>query len=180
MKGIDMRTLLMGMAFAAVIGAAGNAAAGTVFFSGSGTWGASAPVTPYSAPDESWSFSFDLPNPIASNPTTQATDFVYDLNGSPVSTPLQSIIFFTSGLFNLIFSDGVAVSFYGADVGSSLTLIPGTYPAKSAIYDGAPVGSGTVTLTAVPEPSTWAMMTLGFAGLGFAAFRTRRRAVAAV
>jgi hypothetical protein len=32
-----------------------------------------------------------------------------------------------------------------------------------------------VSLTAVPEPSTWAMMTLGFAGLGYAAFRLRRR-----
>jgi hypothetical protein len=26
-------------------------------------------------------------------------------------------------------------------------------------------------LEAVPEPSTWAMMALGFAGLGFATFR---------
>jgi hypothetical protein len=26
-----------------------------------------------------------------------------------------------------------------------------------------------------PEPSTWAMMALGFAGLGFAAFRRARR-----
>lgn len=31
----------------------------------------------------------------------------------------------------------------------------------------------SVTLTAVPEPSTWAMMILGFAGLGFAAHRRR-------
>jgi hypothetical protein len=28
--------------------------------------------------------------------------------------------------------------------------------------------------TGVPEPSTWAMMLVGFAGLGFAAFRTRK------
>ena len=32
---------------------------------------------------------------------------------------------------------------------------------------------------AVPEPSTWAMMTLGFAGLGFAGWRARRSGVAA-
>jgi hypothetical protein len=37
-----------------------------------------------------------------------------------------------------------------------------------------------VSLSAVPEASTWAMMALGFAGLGFAAFRKRRdQAVAA-
>ena len=32
---------------------------------------------------------------------------------------------------------------------------------------------------AVPEPSTWAMMLLGFAGLGFAGYRRAKAAVAA-
>ncbi|MGA7198937.1 MAG: PEP-CTERM sorting domain-containing protein [Roseiarcus sp.] len=36
------------------------------------------------------------------------------------------------------------------------------------------------SVTAVPEASTWAMMVLGFAGLGFAGFRARRTAVAAL
>jgi hypothetical protein len=31
--------------------------------------------------------------------------------------------------------------------------------------------------TAVPEPSTWAMMLIGFAGLGFAGYRASRKAV---
>jgi hypothetical protein len=36
----------------------------------------------------------------------------------------------------------------------------------------------TVTLSSsVPEPSTWAMMLLGFAGLGFAGYRRSRKAV---
>jgi hypothetical protein len=40
---------------------------------------------------------------------------------------------------------------------------------------------GNVTTLAVPEPSTWAMMLLGFAGLGLVSYRsTRRAAVAAV
>jgi hypothetical protein len=30
-------------------------------------------------------------------------------------------------------------------------------------------------VSAVPEPSTWAMMLLGFAGLGFAFRRSRRK-----
>jgi PEP-CTERM motif len=34
----------------------------------------------------------------------------------------------------------------------------------------------TVTVVAAPEPSTWAMMLLGFAGLGFAGYRQRRTA----
>jgi hypothetical protein len=32
-----------------------------------------------------------------------------------------------------------------------------------------------VSLTAVPEPSNWAMMLAGFGGLGFAAVRRRRK-----
>jgi len=47
---------------------------------------------------------------------------------------------------------------------------------------GPPVDSigsvATFTLTAVPELSTWAMMGLGFAGLGFAGYRRAHRKVA--
>jgi hypothetical protein len=44
--------------------------------------------------------------------------------------------------------------------------------------------SGTLVIAstagAVPEPATWALMVLGFAGLGYAGFRqTRTRAVSA-
>jgi subtilisin family serine protease len=36
-------------------------------------------------------------------------------------------------------------------------------------------GSGTFAFGgAVPEPSTWAMMLVGFAGLGYAGYRTKR------
>jgi hypothetical protein len=35
------------------------------------------------------------------------------------------------------------------------------------------IGLDLVTLSAVPEPSTWAMMLLGFAGLGFMAYRRK-------
>ena len=43
---------------------------------------------------------------------------------------------------------------------------------------GAPaVLNVALPLTAIPEPSTWAMMVLGFAGLGYAGFRTRKTAI---
>ena len=38
------------------------------------------------------------------------------------------------------------------------------------------VGDGVTAST--PEPSTWAMMVLGFAGLGFAGYRKSRKTVA--
>jgi hypothetical protein len=37
---------------------------------------------------------------------------------------------------------------------------------------------GTFTATFVPEPSTWAMMLLGFAGLGYLGYRSRKRPAA--
>ena len=40
-------------------------------------------------------------------------------------------------------------------------------------------GSITAVPSAVPEPSTWAMMLLGFAGLGYAGYRASRRESAA-
>jgi hypothetical protein len=36
-------------------------------------------------------------------------------------------------------------------------------------------GFGTVVVAAVPEPSTWAMMILGFAGIGFVAYRRKSK-----
>jgi hypothetical protein len=37
----------------------------------------------------------------------------------------------------------------------------------------------TATIAAVPEPSTWAMMILGFAGVGFLAYRRRSQTAVA-
>ncbi len=42
------------------------------------------------------------------------------------------------------------------------------------------LGSLKVSVSAVPEPSTWAMMILGFAGLGFLAYRRNNQAAAGV
>jgi PEP-CTERM motif len=52
-------------------------------------------------------------------------------------------------------------------------------PNSAKIFE--PVGLTEVTITlagAVPEPSTWAMMILGFAGVGFMAYRRRKSALA--
>ena len=47
---------------------------------------------------------------------------------------------------------------------------------------GENMNDGFVTISlesTVPEPSTWAMMLLGFAGVGFAGYRRARRSRAA-
>ena len=62
---------------------------------------------------------------------------------------------------------------------SSLPLFDRVVAASSANsfeFDNVVAGGGTTQFSAaVPEPSTWAMLLLGFAGLGYAASRRSRR-----
>ena len=44
------------------------------------------------------------------------------------------------------------------------------------VFDDITVGSGTVITGGVPEPATWAMMMVGFVGLGFVGWRKPRPA----
>jgi hypothetical protein len=48
--------------------------------------------------------------------------------------------------------------------------------ASVAFNDGAPGTWAVSTVSPVPEPSTWAMMILGFAGIGFMAYRRKNSA----
>ncbi|HZZ23001.1 MAG TPA: PEPxxWA-CTERM sorting domain-containing protein [Roseiarcus sp.] len=64
---------------------------------------------------------------------------------------------------------------YDGQTFSSLGATPGTY--KQTWGTGANQSFTLVIGAAVvPEPSTWAMMLLGFAGLGLAEWRHRRTA----
>ncbi|MES2193629.1 MAG: hypothetical protein V4517_04375 [Pseudomonadota bacterium] len=53
----------------------------------------------------------------------------------------------------------------------SFNFNSGFTPAKDVLLDA-------VSITAVPERSTWAMMILGFAGVGLMAYRRRNSQVA--
>src|ERR1700722_12959307 len=48
-------------------------------------------------------------------------------------------------------------------------------PIELAIFVSLPNGFTIESMSAVPEPSTWAMLLIGFAGIGFSAYRTSRR-----
>jgi PEP-CTERM motif len=52
------------------------------------------------------------------------------------------------------------------------------YMIGSGGVTGQTTGALVTTFNGVPEPSTWAMMMLGFAGLGFAGYRASRRSAA--
>jgi hypothetical protein len=58
--------------------------------------------------------------------------------------------------------------------GNQLVRITGLTPFTTATFSSTG-NSFEFTLATVPEPSTWAMMVLGFAGLGYAAFRRNLR-----
>ena len=45
--------------------------------------------------------------------------------------------------------------------------------AADFVVDNVSIADNVSLTTAIPEPSTWAMMILGFAGLGFSAYRRR-------
>jgi PEP-CTERM motif len=69
---------------------------------------------------------------------------------------------------SLLPSEGLSPNAYGFSVwprDASVAI------GNAQIADFAP-NAGTIT-TAVPEPSTWAMMILGFAGIGFMAYRRK-------
>ena len=61
-------------------------------------------------------------------------------------------------------------STFGGYTFASLGLTPGSY-----VYSWDDSSTLTINI-GVPEPSTWAMMLLGFAGLGFARYRKAKKA----
>jgi PEP-CTERM motif len=71
---------------------------------------------------------------------------------------------------------------------ADIAPVAGGYQVELLLQNTLAAGDGSVawldggmtglSYSAVPEPSTWAMMGLGFAGIGFAGYRARRPAVA--
>jgi hypothetical protein len=70
---------------------------------------------------------------------------------------IKSIRLYTDGVGDFAFKEAKQFDFSGCAV------------------DGSCFGSPGTTGSPVPEPSTWAMMIVGFAGLGYAAFRSGRK-----
>jgi hypothetical protein len=99
-----------------------------------------------------------------------STSMVLDLFGTPTGDHVIPLV--TAGMF-----DGPGFSFAFVSPSCSgiavcdqagVGLTPG-----SAIFGAVTIGVSVTTAT-VPEPSTWAMILLGFAGLGFAGYRRTR------
>jgi hypothetical protein len=81
------------------------------------------------------------------------------------------------------FGPGGVSKFKVLGIDESLGLDPNNSTAfvTQVTFTDDGVFRGTMTaITAVPEPSTWAMMILGFAGVGYMTYRRKRRAAAAL
>ncbi len=119
----------------------------------------------------------------------------YGDNYVPVSGPAS----FGSGLFAA--ADSTSGYVAGINGGAGIVIIPGGYFSGDPIsgtatwdnmtlaslgvnpgtyvwtWGSANPDSFTLNVSGIPELSTWAMMLLGFAGLGSAGYRTSRKAV---
>ena len=121
------------------------------------------------------------------NPATP--DISWDLDSHPTPSSFDPFLSFTlnniantssNNPFNLEFfssfnGGGLAATgfdFFGPQLYSGLesspTLLAGTF--NLTPLEGTDITAQLVVAVAVPEPSTWALMMLGFAGLGFLAY----------
>jgi hypothetical protein len=96
------------------------------------------------------------------------------IEGSP--SDLFGLDFYSAsdggGLLDQTFYSLTGAQLYAGPEGSP-TFLPGVY----GMYNDVTGNTDIVTLTAVPELSTWAMILAGFAGLGFARLRANFRSV---
>ena len=124
--------------------------------------------------------------------TADGNETIYELNND-VNTLTESPTFTTiNGLEQVAFFTITFTS--DTDGGAPLASVGNPYPALtdavtnslSANVEWGSLPGATVTdninwavdaTETVPEPSTWAMMLLGFAGLGFAGYRKARNAL---
>jgi PEP-CTERM motif-containing protein len=110
---------------------------------------------------------------------TNFGDFALTVNGATGSGPLNSP------------GTTIGVRFFGSNdpAFAAMTLpfpFPTDFTSSTIIFStslAGPSARGSITsfsatnTPAVPEPATWAMMLLGFAGLGFAACRRSRKSI---
>ena len=134
----------------------------------SGVWGGAAPTTDWSAPGDSWSFSFSVPNPdpvTALNGTmemmtTSISDFSYTLNGISVNIAAADVIFFPSsedGGFDIDFTAG------GTDVTNGIVCSAAT-PCSLNVF-GDQLFSGTAPNITI-QPGTLTAVDFDYTGSG--------------
>jgi hypothetical protein len=124
---------------------------------------------------------------IAATVSASGGDTVTGITGTVNGSMITGLNTF-NGADNLLFPAGTTflsthgISFVtaaGQDINIFSFFPQGTPPSGNAYGElstnPSAFGVGTFAISAVPEPSTWAMMLLGFTGLGFAFHRSKRK-----
>jgi hypothetical protein len=164
--GGGMRNILAPLAIAATLSLS-SAQAGTLFVQ----W-----VESDAGINASWEQnSAPTPNSFESGVSTDVPVWNFTSTGTTSVGPYSRIVWYNAGDLGLFDTPGGAFSLFGPQ---AYTGPESTPQFLTGVYQATNVAA-TVTISSIPEPSTWAMMGLGFAGLAFAGFRTRRSAVAA-
>jgi hypothetical protein len=92
-----------------------------------------------------------------------AINIIYTNAGAPLTSSID-----TAFSYDVLPSDYVTASFKFSTYDSSTNTTVNT-------FGNANLSNLTVEVASVPEPSTWAMMILGFAGVGAIAYRRSRK-----
>jgi len=96
----------------------------------------------------------------------------YGVDGLTVSADANTIFSGTPASTNFT----QASAYFTANASTlTLTFAGSLFSAPPYPQQDYNIGVDTVSVSAVPEPSTWAMMILGFAGVGFMAYRRRNQ-----
>jgi hypothetical protein len=104
---------------------------------------------------------------------------IADLDGLPIHEVLSEANLVLGGIAN---PDGISAAdfeaaLYVADYAFKDGLLPvATFVDGEVFTPSSYLIAPALTSPAIPEPSTWAMMLLGFAGLGFVGYRSTRKA----
>jgi hypothetical protein len=123
---------------------------------------------------------FDLPqNPTPDTFTLDQSFGFDDVSGTEDGSPVGfDVIFFVPTLGDGNLHIGFNSPYFGDQLYTGSEKTPTFKIGSFAITDDE--FDYTLTISAVPEPSTWGLMLLGFAGLGFAGYRRSVKAAAAV
>jgi hypothetical protein len=111
-------------------------------------------------------------------------DFTVGINATAANPfnprTIHETLYLSGNPFPLDVALNVAVDFKDTlTISGGNTYFFGGYKIVLNPYSSGPndigtyVGDLTATVSAVPEPATWAMMLLGFAGVGFVAYRRK-------
>jgi hypothetical protein len=180
-----MRKPFVALAVATVIGAAASPASATLYdftFSGTGF---------LHGEQDTGTGTFtvsDTSMQVGGQTAFEIIGITGTVNNSMIVAPITAASdygnYFTTGP---AFLDGSGVSFATADRTSYNFFFQDPPNSQYRLFFTGPNGGDTVfplvatssVVAAVPEPSTWAMMILGFCGVGFMAYRRKNGAISA-